>query len=99
MDKTENNKTTLAVTIFNKNLEINCSGEDTAYLEELSSYVDKIIKDIYLKQPTKSDATVVILACLNLADALKREMAKNESSVEFLNDFTSRLISIIETVE
>ena len=76
----------LEVTIYGRTLNIKCSEENIEYLKEIANFVDESINDIskhYGKNYPRD--TIAILACLNIADLLKREISNNKVGKDTLS--------------
>lgn len=100
------NRKSLEIVVLGEELEIQCLDEDLLYLEELAKFVDSVMIDISEKQHfKKSDLVIAILACLNIADSLKRETIKSKSDVETITALrdtialrSNKLINIIDDI-
>lgn len=70
---------TLEVTIYGRTLSIKSSEENAEYLKEVADFVDESMNDIAEHYgPNYPRDTIAILACLNIADLLKREIANSK---------------------
>ena len=76
---------TLEVTIYGRTLNIKSSEENAEYLKEVAYFVDESMNDIAEHYgPNYPRDTIAILACLNIADLLKREIANNKAGKDTL---------------
>lgn len=76
---------TLEVTIYGRTLSIKSSEENAEYLKEVADFVDESMNDIAEHYgPNYPRDTIAILACLNIADLLKREIANNKAGKDTL---------------
>ena len=68
------------ITIYGRTLNIKCGEENAEYLKEVAKFVDESMNDIAEHYgPNYPRDTIAILACLNIADLLKREMANTKA--------------------
>lgn len=97
----------LEVNIFGRTLNIKSQEENIEYLKELADFVDKSMNDIaqYYGEDKPRDI-IAILACLNIADNLKLEIANSKAGSDTLQalkeSIASRsreLIRLIDSVE
>lgn len=97
----------LEVNIFGRTLNIKSSEENIEYLIELADFVDKSMNDIaqHYGQDKPRDV-IAILACLNIADNLKLEIANSKAGNDTLaalkESIASRsreLIRLIDAIE
>lgn len=97
--------TTVEVTIFSHKLKIKSTQEDAVYLCELAEFVDTTMKDIAEKYgDSNNEAVIAILAMLNIADSLKKELDKNHNSNKSIEELkeqiyirSSKLIELIDS--
>lgn len=76
---------TLEVTIYGRTLSIKSSEENAEYLKEVADFVDESMNDIAEHYgPNYPRDTIAILACLNIADLLKREIANSKAGKDTL---------------
>lgn len=97
----------LEVNIFGRTLNIKSQEDNIEYLKELADFVDKSINDIaeYYGSDKPRDV-IAILACLNIADNLKLEIANskagNDTLIALKESIAKRsreLIKLIDEVE
>ena len=97
----------LEVNIFGRTLNIKSNEENIEYLIELADFVDKSMNDIaqHYGQDKPRDV-IAILACLNIADNLKLEIANSKAGSDTLaalkESIASRsreLIRLIDAIE
>lgn len=97
-------KSILEITIFDKKLNIKSEEEDIEYLKEIADFVNESMNNIaghYDKNFPKD--IIAILTCLNIADSLKREIAKNKAEKDTMTALketiamrSSELIELID---
>ena len=95
---------TLEVTIYGRTLNIKSSEENTEYLKEVAHFVDESMNDIeehYASNYPRD--TIAILACLNIADLLKREIANSKAGKDTLlalkESIASRSSKLIKLID
>ena len=97
----------LEVNIFGRTLNIKSQEDNIEYLRELADFVDKSMNDIARHYgEDKPRDIIAILACLNIADNLKLEIANSKAGSDTLQAFkesianrSRELIRLIEAVE
>ena len=73
------------VNIYGRILSIKSQDENTEYLKEIAEFVNESMNDIAEHYgPNYPRDTIAILACLNIADLLKREIASNKAGKDTL---------------
>ncbi len=73
------------VNIYGRILSIKSQDENAEYLKELADFVNESMNDIAEHYgPNYPRDTIAILACLNIADLLKREIASNKAGKDTL---------------
>ena len=84
----------LEVNICGRTLSIKYDEENVEYLKELASFVDESMKEISEIYGDKQPRDVIaILACLNIADAFKRELKNTKDGEATLSAFKESIIS------
>ncbi|CRF35150.1 hypothetical protein BRSU_2465 [Brachyspira suanatina] len=79
------NVTIVEVTIYGRMLSIKSQEGNAEYLKEVAEFVNESMNDIAEHYgPNYPRDTIAILACLNIADLLKREMANNKAGKDTL---------------
>lgn len=100
-------KSVLEITVFGKKLNIKSDEEDIEYLKDIASFVDDSMNDIasHYGEDFPKDI-IAILACLNIADNLKREIAKNKAEKDTMTALketiamrSSELIELIDDIK
>ena len=72
--------TIVEVNIYGRMLSIKSPESNAEYLKEVAEFVNESMNDIAEQYgPNYPRDTIAILACLNIADLLKREMANNKA--------------------
>ena len=74
------------------------TGEDETYLQEIARYVDKEIKHSQKLSHSYSSSRLYVLACLNLADKLKKLDIKHKNLISRGLETIDRLISTIDRI-
>ncbi len=76
------------VNIYGRILSIKSQDENTEYLKEIAEFVNDSMNDISEHYGSNYPRdTIAILACLNIADLLKREIASNKAGKDTLLAF------------
>ncbi len=88
MGKFEEKLTT--VTIFNQTFRIR-SDDDSQYVQELASYVDKKMSEVAEQTLTVDTLKIAILAALNIADNYVSKREEYEQLERNVSDSTGRL--------
>ena len=95
---------TLEVTIYGRTLNIKSSEENTEYLKEVANFVEERMNEI--AEPEGSNYPrdpIAILACLNIADLLKREIANSKAGKDTLlalkESIASRSSKLIKLID
>lgn len=96
----------LEVNIFGRSLSIKYDEENLDYLKELAEFVDENMNDISKIYGDKQPRDIIaILACLNIADALKREIKTSKAGEDTLSALkesianrSNELIKLIDEV-
>lgn len=82
MDNADNK---VEVNIYGRILNIKCKEENIEYLKDIANFVNESMNDISMHYgPNYPIDTIAILACLNIADLLKREIANSKSGKDTL---------------
>ena len=97
----------LEVNIFGRTLNIKSQEHNIEYLKELADFVDKSLNDIARHYgEDKPRDIIAILACLNIADNLKLEIANSKAGSDTLQALkesiahrSRELIRLIDAVE
>ena len=97
----------LEVNIFGRTLNIKSQEDNIEYLRELADFVDKSMNDIARHYgEDKPRDIIAILACLNIADNLKLEIANSKAGSDTLQALkesianrSRELIKLIDSVE
>ena len=97
----------LEVNIFGRTLNIKSQEDNIEYLRELADFVDKSMNDIARHYgEDKPRDIIAILACLNIADNLKLEIANSKAGSDILQALkesianrSRELIRLIDAVE
>lgn len=97
----------LEVNIFGRTLNLKSREDNIEYLKELADFVDKSMKDIAEHYGSDKPRDVIaILACLNIADNLKMEIANSKAGndtllalKESIANRSNELIKLIDRVE
>ena len=97
----------LEVNIFGRTLNIKSQEDNIEYLRELADFVDKSMNDIARHYgEDKPRDIIAILACLNIADNLKLEIANSKAGSDTLQALkesianrSRELIRLIDSVE
>ena len=97
----------LEVNIFGRTLNIKSQEDNSEYLRELADFVDKSMNDIARHYgEDKPRDIIAILACLNIADNLKLEIANSKAGSDTLQALkesianrSRELIRLIDAVE
>lgn len=88
-------KNVVQVQIFGHSYTIR--GEaDHEYIMEVSSYVDRKMREITERLPVASLSKVAILASLNIADELFKERKGREQQTRQLSERTARLNAVLD---
>ena len=84
----------LEVTIYGRTLNIKSNEENIEYLKELADFVNESMSDIaeHYGSGYPRD-TIAILACLNIADLLKREIANSKAGKDTLSALKESIAS------
>ncbi|EKV58087.1 cell division protein ZapA [Brachyspira hampsonii] len=73
------------VNIYGRTLSIKSQDGNAEYLKEVAEFVNESMNDIAEHYgPNYPRDTIAILACLNIADLLKREIANNKAGKDTL---------------
>ena len=83
------------VTICNAHYTIKTDA-DEAYIQSIARYVNSKVEEIQNKTKSVSTINVIILAALNIADALFREKDRNRKYMKKIEDQSKDLIDMIE---
>ena len=79
------NITIVEVNIYGRMLSIKSQEDNAEYLKEVAEFVNDSMNDIAKHYgPNYPRDTIAILACLNIADLLKREIANNKAGKDTL---------------
>ena len=94
----------LEVTIYGRTLNIKSNEENSEYLKELADFVNESMNDIAEHYGSNYPRdTIAILACLNIADLLKREIASSKAGRDTLSalkeSIASRSNEIIKLID
>ncbi|WP_300369141.1 cell division protein ZapA [Brachyspira sp.] len=82
------------VNIYGRVLSIKSQDENTEYLKEIAEFVNESMNDIAEHYgPNYPRDTIAILACLNIADLLKREIASNKAGKDTLSALKESIVS------
>ena len=82
------------VNIYGRVLSIKSQDENTEYLKEIAEFVNESMNDIAEHYgPNYPRDTIAILACLNIADLLKREIASNKAGKDTLSALKESIAS------
>ena len=92
------------VNIYGRILSIKSQDENAEYLKELADFVNESMNDIAEHYgPNYPRDTIAILACLNIADLLKREIASNKAGKDTLlalkESIASRSSKLIKLID
>ncbi|WP_028330282.1 cell division protein ZapA [Brachyspira alvinipulli] len=84
----------LEVTIYGRTLNIKSNEENIEYLKEIADFVNESMNDIaeHYGSGYPRD-TIAILACLNIADLLKREIANSKAGKDTLSALKESIAS------
>lgn len=78
----------LEVNVYGRVLNIKSQDGNTQYLKEIADFVNESMNDIAEHYGTGYPRdTIAILACLNIADLLKREIESNKAGKDTLSAF------------
>lgn len=78
--------------------EYSIVGEEEKYLQEVAEYVDKQLKQLQEETSQNSSGRLCLLACLNIADQLKKLKYEHKNLVIQLLDTVNKLIGEIDNV-
>ena len=84
----------LEVTIYGRTLNIKSNEENSEYLKELADFVNESMNDIAEHYGSNYPRdTIAILACLSIADLLKREIASSKAGRDTLSALKESIAS------
>lgn len=90
----------MEVKILNHKLNVASSEDNEEYLTELASYVESVVEEISESKAGKySEDIILILACLNIADELKRSKNDLDSLNSINNSISKRVLNLIEKID
>ncbi|ANN63762.1 cell division protein ZapA [Brachyspira hyodysenteriae] len=88
------NVTIVEVNIYGRMLSIKSQDGNAEYLKEVAEFVNESMNDIAEHYgPNYPRDTIAILACLNIADLLKREMANSKAGKDTLQALKESIAS------
>ena len=88
-------KTPFQVTVVGHNFSVK-GEDDKAYVLEVAAYVDRRMREITGRLPGAPLTKVAIQACLNIADELFKERARQQSQSRELNHQAARLHAVLD---
>jgi len=87
--------TSVTVTIYGH--EYTLKGEaDSDYVQKVSGFVDRKMKEVADNSSVASTAKVAILAAINIADELFRERQKRHEALAMLDERTGQIAELLE---
>ena len=87
--------TSVTVTIYGH--EYTLKGEaDSDYVQKVSGFVDRKMKEVADNSTVASTAKVAILAAINIADELFRERQKRHEALAMLDERTGQIAELLE---
>jgi len=72
---------------------------DIDYARQVGRYVDERMHEIAKDQSLRSVSTIAVLAAVNLADELRKEIESNERIDQFVSASADRLSALIDRAD
>jgi cell division protein ZapA len=88
-------KNRVRVNIYGEEYTVRSNG-DEEYIREVSSYVDRKMREIAEKITNKSPSRVAILAALNITDEFFREKGKEKQGISTFEKRAGDIITMLD---